>query len=86
VAELEHVADLDRWRYVADAEVVTCAAVNANGNADHGRNRDTRGRSVASGRSRQVQAETSASRIRVVKSPISEAKGEAHGTVACRFG
>ncbi len=33
-AELEHVADLYRWRYVGDPEIVAVATVNANWHSD----------------------------------------------------
>jgi hypothetical protein len=35
VAELEHVSDLDRRWDVRNAEVVSLAAVNADGDSDH---------------------------------------------------
>lgn len=58
VAELEAVANLYRWRYVGDPEIVAVATVNANSYSDadaHPGNRDTRLRAGASGRMRQVR-------------------------------
>ena len=42
VAQLEHVSNLDWGRDVGDAEVVARAAVNADGDSDHGRHGDSR--------------------------------------------
>lgn len=35
MAQLEHVSDLDWRRDLGEAEVVACAAVDANGDSDH---------------------------------------------------